>query len=80
LALFEIEPEDLSLWLNLKAKDSEIDGVEFVERDEVLEQLTHEESKALFAEVFRAKGTDPLALFKTGPRDLTPWLKPGQGT
>jgi putative (di)nucleoside polyphosphate hydrolase len=37
---------------DLKAKDSEIDGVEFVERDEVLERLAHEESKAFFAEVF----------------------------
>jgi putative (di)nucleoside polyphosphate hydrolase len=33
---------------DLKAKDSEIDGVEFVERDEVLERLAHEESKAFF--------------------------------
>jgi putative (di)nucleoside polyphosphate hydrolase len=36
----------------LKAEDSEIDGVEFFGRNEVLERLAHEESKVLFAEIF----------------------------
>ncbi|MCA1041513.1 NUDIX hydrolase [Bacillus infantis] len=33
---------------DLKAEDSEINGVEFVGRDEVLERLAHGESKAFF--------------------------------
>ncbi|AGX02842.1 dinucleoside polyphosphate hydrolase [Bacillus sp. NRRL B-14911] len=37
---------------DLKAEDSEINEVEFVGRNEALERLAHEESKAFFAEVF----------------------------